>query len=333
MKKVLLIILCLCSFPILHAQYVPDELGKQFVKRTIVMPNDYEGKVVCTLIKHTGLNLSDKAVLYIHGYNDYFFQSEMADRFAKAGYRFYAVDLRKCGRSILPNQFATNAKDMSEYFADIDTARAIIEHEGASKMILIGHSMGGLITSLYADAKGNNLKFDAMILNAPFFDFNENGWNEKVAIPAVSFLAHFLPNMTVTGSTSTAYGESLHRKYNGEWNYDFSKKALSSGAKHWCWIAAIHRGQEKVRNGLNIDCPILSLSSAKSVYGTTWNAGFQHADAVLDVKDIQQLSNYLGQKTTIAIIPGAMHDVILSPKNVRDAAYRKMFRWLSNQGL
>ena len=333
MKQFLLIILCLCSFPILHAQYVPDELGKQFVKRTIVMPNDYEGKVVCTLIKHTGLNLSDKAVLYIHGYNDYFFQSEMADRFTKAGYRFYAVDLRKCGRSILPNQFATNAKDMSEYFADIDTARAIIEHEGASKMILIGHSMGGLITSLYADAKGNNLKFDAMILNAPFFDFNENAWNEKVAIPAVSFLARFLPNMTVTGSTSTAYGESLHRKYNGEWNYDLSKKALSSGAKHWCWIAAIHRGQEKVRSGLNIDCPILSLSSAKSVHGTTWNTEFQHADAVLDVKDIQQLSNNLGQKTTIAIIPGAMHDVILSPKNVRDAAYRKMFRWLSNQGL
>src|SRR5262249_33664861 len=36
------------------------------------------------------------AVLYTHGYSDYFFQTNLADYFAGKGLRFYALDLRKC---------------------------------------------------------------------------------------------------------------------------------------------------------------------------------------------------------------------------------------------
>jgi len=39
------------------------------------------------------------AVLYVHGFTDYFFQTGLADFFAARGLRFYALDLRKCGRA------------------------------------------------------------------------------------------------------------------------------------------------------------------------------------------------------------------------------------------
>ena len=35
----------------------------------------------------------------VHGYTDYFFNTELADHFAARGFAFYALDLRKCGRS------------------------------------------------------------------------------------------------------------------------------------------------------------------------------------------------------------------------------------------
>ncbi len=38
---------------------------------------------------------TQKAVLYIHGFIDYFFQTEMAEQFNQHGYDFYALDLRK----------------------------------------------------------------------------------------------------------------------------------------------------------------------------------------------------------------------------------------------
>ncbi len=333
MRRYSLLLTLLLFASLLTAQYERDELGRKFLKRTIVMPNDYEGKVVCTLVKHVAKGSSTKAVLYVHGNNDYFFQSEMAMRFAKAGYRFYAIDLRKYGRSYLPNQYANNARDLNEYAADIDTANAIIRKEGATKVILLGHSTGGLITSVYADSKGKNLKFDALILNAPFFEFNENWFNKHVAAPAVSALGRFFPDREIAASPSTAYGESLHKDYHGQWTFDLQKKHLALGNKRWGWIRAIYLGQSKVHDGLSIVCPILTLSSDKSIHVDPWNTGYQTADGVLNVADIQRYSHNLGKNCSLAIVPGGMHDLVLSKKSVRDAVYRKMFDWLRRQGL
>ena len=81
--------------------YWADILKNDFKQATIVQPSDYEGSVTCTLIKKSAPEKTNKSVLYVHGFNDYFFQEEMAERFIKEGYNFYAVDLRKCGRSWL----------------------------------------------------------------------------------------------------------------------------------------------------------------------------------------------------------------------------------------
>ena len=86
----------------MYAQYVPDVLGDGYLRRTFQMPDDYEGKVVCTLVKKSQLPDVKQAVLYIHGYNDYFFQKQLGDSVNAHGYNFYAMDLRKYGRSILP---------------------------------------------------------------------------------------------------------------------------------------------------------------------------------------------------------------------------------------
>ena len=48
-----------------------------------------------------------RAMLYVHGHNDYFFQRHVADFYAGLGIGFYALDLRKCGRSLLPHQTAS----------------------------------------------------------------------------------------------------------------------------------------------------------------------------------------------------------------------------------
>lgn len=66
------------------------------------MPDDYEGKVIATLLRADSTAPSDRAVLYLHGYIDYFFQTHMAERFAGEEWNFYALDLRKYGRSLRP---------------------------------------------------------------------------------------------------------------------------------------------------------------------------------------------------------------------------------------
>ena len=194
----LIIFLCfiLCE---VYAQYVPDVLGDGYLRRTFQMPDDYEGKVVCTLVKKPQLDSVKQAVLYIHGYNDYFFQKQLGDSVNAHGYNFYAMDLRKYGRSILPNQNPFFCKSLKEYFADIDTALATIRSEGNERILLMAHSTGGLITPYYLNSKKGELPIEGLILNSPFLDWNFGWLMEKVVLPTVAFVGRLFPNLTVQG--------------------------------------------------------------------------------------------------------------------------------------
>jgi len=111
-------------------------------------------------------------VLYVHGFIDYFFQRHMAERFAAEGYAFYALDLRKHGRSLRPHQHPNFCKNVAEYFADITRA---IDEIGAP-VLLAGHSTGGLVCSLYADEGEKRDALTALWLNSPFFEWRMPDW-------------------------------------------------------------------------------------------------------------------------------------------------------------
>lgn len=331
LKHILLIGLLLIATTV-RAQYSKDLLGDDYVNRTINMPDDYQGKVTCTLIKKVDTLHTDKAILYIHGYNDYFFQSQLGDSVTKHGLNFYALDLRKYGRSYLPNQTRFYVKSLTEYFADIDTALSIIQSEGNKEIILMAHSTGGLITPLYLNARPQS-EVKALILNSPFLDMNLGGFMESVMVPIVSMISPLFPNLVVSGAgkpgSASGYSQSLLQQYHGEWTYNTDWKLAASAPITAAWIGAIHKGQNTIHKGLKLNIPILVMYSDKSLEETEeWNEGFMHADIVLDVNDIQKYGKKLGDKVTLECIEGGMHDLILSPKQVRDDAFYRIFSFI-----
>ena len=324
----LIIFLCfiLCE---VYAQYVPDVLGDGYLRRTFQMPDDYEGKVVCTLVKKPQLDSVKQAVLYIHGYNDYFFQKQLGDSVNAHGYNFYAMDLRKYGRSILPNQNLFFCKSLKEYFADIDTALATIRSEGNERILLMAHSTGGLITPYYLNSKKGELPIDGLILNSPFLDWNFGWLMEKVVLPTVAFVGRLFPNLTVQGLGDPNYAYSLLKQYKGEWEFDTNWKMIFGHPKKAGWINAIQEAQKTVQKGIGLDCPVLVMSSNKSFPETKeWNNEYLSSDIVLDIHDIQKYGQKLGNYVTRDTIQNGIHDLILSEKDSRDHVYRTVFDWL-----
>ena len=115
----------------------PDILeGYQAV--SVNLGKSFDGPVSCTVVRRMASVPTNKAVLYVHGFNDYFFQSEMGELFNGQGINFYAVDLRRYGRSLRPWQYPFNVRDFKEYFEDIDAALRIIRADGNSDMTLFG---------------------------------------------------------------------------------------------------------------------------------------------------------------------------------------------------
>ncbi len=307
--------------------YLPDVLDGGFNQLILPLADDYEGKAIATLIRREADKSSTKAILYIHGFNDYFFQKDLAKRFNQHGYNFYALDLRKYGRSFLPHQKLNNVRSLSEYNEEIDIALNIIHSENNNQVILMGHSTGGLIITNYAKRHPKSDLFHGIICNSPFYDFNLSTIERKIGIPILSILAKYFPDKLIEGGLSELYGYSLHSDHYGEWNYSLVWKPLIVPKINLSFISAIHKAQKYIKHNLTIDVPMLVLHSDKSINEDTWSENFKYADAVLNVNHISKVGNKIKGNITVSEIKNGMHDLFLSEKPVREDAYRKMFEW------
>ncbi len=296
-----------------------------FTFHTLELKPDYEGEVVATLIERKAEIPTKKALLYLHGFNDYFFQTHLADQANKLGFNFYALELRKYGRSILLHQKPNDFRDIREYFEEIDKAIAFIREKGKNeKLVFMGHSTGGLIAALYAHDHRNDNIIDALILNSPFFEFNVSAFLTKTFIPLMVALGGSFPGLPSPVGLDKGYGYSMHKSHNGEWDYDLKLKPDAGFKIHASWIKGIYTAQRELQQGLDIKCPVLVMYSAKSVKPGNYRPEMQDTDTVLNVEDIERFSHVIGKKVERASFKGGVHDLLLSKKPVREKVFQTM---------
>lgn len=308
----------------------PDGALPGFEAAALSFPADYDGPVTATLIRRRAGAPAGRAVLYLHGFNDYFFQAHMAEAYLAQGYSFYALDLRKYGRSLRPGQHPNFCQDVREYFAEIDAAIGVIDaEEGRPWLLLNGHSTGGLIAALYAHEGGRKQRIGALFLNSPFFDFNTGQLGRRVLIPAVARIGKVQPFLPVSG-LSPLYGMSIHRSHHGEWEFNLEWKPIAGFPALAGWGRAIHLAQRQAAAGLGVACPILLMHSARSITGTRWSEAFQSADAVLDISDMLRVGPRLGGRVRLVSIEGGLHDLMLSRPAVREQVFAELFGWLGD---
>ncbi|MEH0929386.1 alpha/beta hydrolase [Micromonospora sp. CPCC 205558] len=306
----------------------PDVLGPPYERQTIDLGADDEGPVVATLVRRRAERPTGRAVLYVHGFVDYFFQTHLADFFAERGWDFYALDLRKYGRSLLPGQTPNFCHDISDYFPELDAAAEIIrKDDGHDTLLAMGHSTGGLILSLWADSRRDTGTIDGLVLNSPFFDLNAPWAVRRPLAAAASRLGRRAPHRILPFGLGTVYGESIHSDHRGEWTYDLAWKPLAGFPVRAGWLNAIRTGQRRLRAGLDIQVPVLLACSTRSFRGTKWHDNATLADAVLDVEHMVRYAPRLGRHVTLARFDGGLHDLTLSGPAVRKKVFDEVGRW------
>jgi alpha-beta hydrolase superfamily lysophospholipase len=308
-----------------------DVLGEPYYAETLVLAPDDEGEVVATLVSRRApsdpTGGSRRAVLHVHGFCDYFFQTSAADFWVARGYDFYALDLRKYGRSIRPHQTPNFARDLSEYHPELDAAyRLITERDGHDHVVLSGHSTGGLIGALWVHASAAPVA--AVVLNAPWLDLNGSFWLRTAGTKAIEQVGARRPYQSIPRNVTGLYGRSLHRDHAGEWDFDLGWKPLESWPVFAGWLRAIRRGHSAVHRGLDLGAPVLVLSSARSVHPRTWEPAVDASDIVLDVELMARWVHKLSTHVTLVRVEGALHDVTLSRAPVRAAVFDELGRWL-----
>lgn len=272
------------------------------------------------------------AVLYVHGLNDYFFQVELARFFNDLGIAFYALDLRKCGRALLPEQNAHMVSNLQLYDQELNEALGIIHQRGHCRWFGMAHSTGGLVIANWVSrlrSKDTAWMPSGLIMNSPWWDLAHGPFlRSPLGTACLWTLGTLFPRTEIPGQRGDAYGRTLHISREGEWDYRTEWKRLNSVPKQFGWFWQIRKAQLKLHRGLDLDLPVLVLSSDRSGRDEE-NPDRNHtADVVLDIADMQRWAPAVSSDYQVVQIPDARHDVFLSLKPARQLAYQRLQEWL-----
>ncbi len=318
---------------------MPDVLGDGYEQTIIPLGQDPdgEGQVEATLVRYQPVDppSAGRAIIYVHGFTDYFFQKHIAEHFSAKGFSFYALDLRKCGRSIRAGQTPHYASDLVLYDEELNEALSLVRQDtDDSSIVLLGHSTGGLILPLWLDRLNRQeggaagLGIDGVILNSPWFDLQGPAAIRSIGTTAIGLIGKIKAKSPVPGPGVDTYGLSLARSEQGEWDYNLDWKPLAGFPITFGWIRAIRRAHAHLHRGLDIGTPSLILRSKVTHFSRTYSSKIDVADAVLDVRQIARWAGCLGDRTTIIPIEGARHDVFLSQETPRTQAFEEVDEWL-----
>ncbi|WNG89581.1 alpha/beta hydrolase [Mycobacterium sp. ITM-2016-00317] len=314
----------------------PDVLPG-YVRRTFALgPDpDGEGELVATLVRRGQAEPSARhAVLVVHGFTDYFFHTELADHFAARGFDFYAIDLHKCGRSHRAGQTPHFTTDLRRYDAELDAALDVVAAAGPVRVLMYGHSAGGLVVSWWLHRLRSrrpelHRHISGLVLNSPWLDLQGPAVLRTPAVSAtLTAMRRLRKNSVVRRPGQGGYGATLHRDYGGDFDYNLQWKPVGGFPVTYGWIHAIRRAQARLHRGLDVGVPNLILRSDHSVREVADPERIQRGDAVLDVGQIARWAGCIGNRTTIVPIADAKHDVFLSLPEPRRAAYAELDRWL-----
>ncbi|WP_173922798.1 alpha/beta hydrolase [Agromyces sp. Marseille-P2726] len=339
----------------------PDVLGAGFEQLTLPLGSDDEGELVATLVRHRAEPerqarwrwrwpwerdevdeepagaASGADVLYVHGWSDYFFNRELAEFWTAAGARFFALDLRKYGRSLREGQTPGYVTNLDDYDADIEAALDAIERTqeatetdaaaaSARPLILLGHSTGGLTLSLWAARHPGRAA--ALVLNSPWLEFQMSRVGREALAPVVSWGARVNPMSPMPNVDLGFYTRTIAKEQEGEWEYSHEWRPDRSFRVYPAWLTAVLAGHATVAAGIDVGAPALTLLSARSTILPRWDPAMFSSDVVLVVDDIAERVLKLGPTVSVSRIDGALHDVFLSRRPVRAAAYDAVTQWL-----
>ena len=328
------------------ADWTPDVLGEEFEQLTLDLGADEQGPVVATLVRALPpaqawwdrmrgrtRPLDGVDVLYVHGWSDYFFQKRLARFWTARGARFFALDLRKYGRSLREGQTPGYIADLATYDEDIAAAlEAMGRGEGGTasdrRLVLFGHSTGGLTLSLWASRHPGAA--DAVILNSPWLEFQFAPARAALA-PMVELQARIRP-MEVAPQVDLGYYTRAQQEVADPadpMDVNLTWRPAQTMAVYAGWLHAILSGHKTVAAGLSITAPVCVLLSARFAPPTRWSDELTSADSVLVVDDIARAALRLGSSVTVERIDGALHDVFLSRHEAREDAYARLARWVT----
>lgn len=303
-----------------------DFLGPGFEQRTLGEGSTAAG----TLVRFAGdaaLGARESpALVYVHGWSDYYFNTELARFAAGRGWRFYALDLPEHGRSLRPGGRPGFVPSAAHYLSSIDAALDAVAAECTGPVVLMGHSTGGLAVALEAQRRPERLT--AIVLSSPWLVPHGGRAAGRMLEFALAPRAGGRPERILPLPPRGYFWRAVAREAGGEWDVREDLRPRHAFPVRAGWLHGVLTAQRELAEGPPITVPTLLLASTRSDTGLVWREHMRSRDAVLSIAPMRRAAATICTALDEALVDGGLHDVLLSAPAVRREAYLRLGAWL-----
>lgn len=226
--------------------------------------------------------------------------------------------------------------DIARYDEEIAAALRVMGglHPGR-RLVVSGHSMGGLVAALWASGGRPGLEssglggLGALALNSPWLEFQYSAAARKLLAPILKLrsgggagrakpLNIEMPNFYTLAAAAN----------HGKPQYDLALKPPGSFPVYPDWLYSIFAGHERISEGVDVGVPVLLQTSDQTYQAPRFSTKMASADIVLNVDLIRRAALKIGNTVVLEQIPGATHDVFASAPEQTALAFAGLERFV-----
>lgn len=244
-------------------------------------------------------------VVIVHGYAEHSGRyAHVAEYLTQHGYAIYSFDLRGHGRSEGTRAFI---RSFGEYLSDIKLfLERVNERELARPILILGHSMGGTIVTLFSIA--HNPKVRGLILSGPLLKISDKiSPGQRAFISVAGLIIPKLPVIKKINCRSISSDPNIAAGYDSD--------------------PLVYRGKLPARQGREINRAINSIQKRMESVSLPLLILHGTGDRLVDVEGSKQLYARAGSSDkTLKLYEGFYHVVLNEPG--KGQVLRDIVSWL-----
>ena len=253
---------------------------------------------------------SSKAVVVIvHGYGEHSGRyNPAASALAGAGYRVYAYDHPGHGGSRGKKGLVEGLEKLADVLGDFTAFAA--EEEPGYKVFVLGHSMGGVVSALYASRLPGDGPVSGLITTGAAVEVKPSmGKGLQKTLRAVSRIAPGLPTIKLSRAKLSKDIEVVD-------SYDRDPLNYSGRVKLKTGVELSRAFRLITENAGNITIPLLVLHGGEDTLSLPGGSSLIHDSASSGDKKIR-------------IFPGLKHEILNEPE--KNMVFEEIINWLDSR--
>ena len=292
---------------------------KKNIQQAPVLTNDQ-----LHLNSYYAINPDEKAsVVIVHGFCEFFGKyHEVAYKFFKEGYSVFFLELRGHGKSErdFPHEDQrVHSESFNHYVEDVEAflAQIVQPNSKTHKLLLLAHSMGGAVGSLYLEKHPET--FTCAVLSAPLIRVNF-GRFPTWTVNAIGMISKAREKTFDYAPGQHAFmGQYAFMKSNAmdrdRYNYQFFQRLKDKDYQTWGstvgWVLAAQQASEDIlKNASSITIPILILQA--------------EFDQMVDNNAQEEFTKKV-ETSTLIKFDKAKHELYSGTKEIRNKYFSAIF--------